>query len=126
MGVFVMKTWAAFESLAKKFQSGNDIPVERATILREEWEALMAARAIQVLTGIYYFPKAFCPDSPEGDYVSADGLKTYFDENQIQWAECEVCGGQHPLGDMSESYWKRKWERERRIPLWLELIKQSS
>jgi len=30
----------AFSSLTSKFTSGNKIPVERATILRDEWEAL--------------------------------------------------------------------------------------
>lgn len=31
----------AVESLRLKFQSGNPIEVERATILRKEWEALL-------------------------------------------------------------------------------------
>jgi len=32
----------AFDSLTKKFTSGNHIVVERTTILREEWEAILA------------------------------------------------------------------------------------
>ena len=30
----------AYETLESKFTSGDDIPVERATIKREEWEAI--------------------------------------------------------------------------------------
>ena len=30
----------AYEKLESKFTSGNDIPVERNTITREEWEAI--------------------------------------------------------------------------------------
>jgi len=30
----------AFASLVLKFTSGNDMPVERATILNTEWEAI--------------------------------------------------------------------------------------
>lgn len=30
----------AYINLKLKFTSGNDIPVERATITREEWEAI--------------------------------------------------------------------------------------
>jgi hypothetical protein len=32
----------ALEAIDKYFRSGNSIPVERATIRREEWEALKA------------------------------------------------------------------------------------
>jgi hypothetical protein len=32
----------AIESLTLKFTSGNEIPVDRATILREEWEVIKA------------------------------------------------------------------------------------
>jgi hypothetical protein len=35
-----MKLEDAFKSLSLKFSSGNNIPVERATILREEWDAI--------------------------------------------------------------------------------------
>jgi hypothetical protein len=30
----------AFESIQLKFTSGNDIPVERAHVLKEEWESI--------------------------------------------------------------------------------------
>jgi len=31
----------AYDNLVLKFQSGNSIPVERATITRDEWEAIL-------------------------------------------------------------------------------------
>ena len=37
-----MKIGEALDSLKEKFSSGNDIPIERATITREEFEAIMS------------------------------------------------------------------------------------
>jgi len=41
----------AYETLESKFTSGNDIPVERATITREEWEAIRSG--INILESLY-------------------------------------------------------------------------
>jgi hypothetical protein len=35
-----MKFEEALENLSLKFSSSNDIPIERATILRKEWDAI--------------------------------------------------------------------------------------
>lgn len=37
----IMTFEEAIESLTLKFTSGNDIEVERATILRKEWKAIL-------------------------------------------------------------------------------------